>query len=234
MSKRKIYERRRRAHRIRIIKRASGGAAVLIAAVLIGGYCTSGAEGASGHETAELTVESIQTTDAAQDAPETETESAVGQQSPRTYSDVDFVTLPVDMPETEQITVFSICQEENIAFPLVMAIIEQESDFDGTARSTTGDSGYMQINDINVDALAKMGYTDLFDTEQNVRAGISILKEHLEMFGCGNVTFALMAYNLGAKGAQDMIDAGIYETEYTREILTRADAFSSYIDSAEQ
>jgi hypothetical protein len=41
-----------------------------------------------------------------------------------------------------------------------------------------------------------------------------------------------MAYNAGETGAANQRAAGIYETDYTVEILEQAKVFSSYIDNA--
>ena len=147
------------------------------------------------------------------------------------YSDVKFVPLPVPMSEQDQQTVFEICLDGGVSFPLVMAMIEHESEFDGSARSETGDSGYMQINDCNADNLADLGYTDLFDLYQNVSAGVYMLKDLFNKYD-GDTVFVLMAYSAGETGAARQRAAGIYETEYTVEILERAEAFSSYIDNA--
>ena len=140
-----------------------------------------------------------------QKAAEIHIETERAEETPHTYKDVDFVPLPVPMTDADQEIVFGICQEYGVAFPLVMAIIEHESQFDRTARSSTGDSGYMQINDINAGQLAEMGFTDLYDPEQNVRAGVYILSELFAKHE-GDTTFVLMAYN--------------------------ADDFSSYIDES--
>lgn len=147
------------------------------------------------------------------------------------YDSVDFVALPVDMTEEDQKIVFDICQEYNIAFPLVMAIIEHESQFDAMARSSTGDSGYMQINDCNISSLYDAGFHDLFLLEDNVGAGVYMLRDLFNRYP-GETTFVLMAYNAGEKGAKDMIAAGITETEYSTEIESRAKEFSGYIDAA--
>lgn len=147
------------------------------------------------------------------------------------YDSVDFVALPVDMTEEDQKIVFDICQEYDIAFPLVMAIIEHESQFDALARSSTGDSGYMQINDCNVSSLYDAGFHDLFLLEDNVGAGVYMLRDLFNRYP-GETTFVLMAYNAGEKGAKDMIAAGITETEYSTEIESRAKEFSRYIDAA--
>ena len=158
-------------------------------------------------------------------------EIAAGQQGTRLYTDVPFVMLPVPMSEGDQEAVFRICQDGEVAFPLVMAIIEHESEFDASARSKTGDSGLMQINDINKASLYDMGYQDLFLLEDNVGAGVYMLSY---LFGKyeGDTTFVLMAYNAGEEGAREMRNAGINETEYSVEILQRAQQFTDYIDDA--
>lgn len=81
------------------------------------------------------------------------------------------------------------------------------------------------------DDLAKLGFSDLYDLEQNVSAGAYILQDLFAKYE-GDTTFVLMAYNAGERGARKMRESGIYETEYTVEILERAEAFSSYIDNA--
>lgn len=63
-------------------------------------------------------------------------------------------------------------------------------------------------------------------TEQDQAVVFGICQEY------GDTTFVLMAYNAGERGARKMRESGIYETEYTVEILERAEAFSSYIDNA--
>lgn len=217
----------KRIKRRKIIKRLRG--VVLILAIVASVFYIKGnTEKRSGAEKTEIKAEAVHIKE------RSVVSDAAGQQSqqtPRTYADVEFVALPVPMTETDQRTVFQICKEYGVAFPLVMAIIERESQFDRAARSSTGDSGYMQINDINAGQLAEMGFTDLYDPEQNVRAGVYILSELFAKHE-GDTTFVLMAYNAGERGAREMRDGGIYETEYTAAILSRADDFSSYIDES--
>ncbi len=218
----KIIKRKRRR---KIIKRIRGGVLILTIAATVF-YIKGIAEERHAAERTEIRIESVQIEN------RNSVSDDAGQQSPpRTYADVGFVPLPVPMTEKDQEVVFGICQEYGVAFPLVMAIIEQESQFDRTARSSTGDSGYMQINDINADALAEQGFADLYDLEQNVGAGVYILADLFRKYE-GDTTFVLMAYNAGEKGAREMWEKGIFETEYTTGILSRADAFSSYIDNA--
>lgn len=228
MSKQGIRNRKKKIRRIKRIRRwiVSVTAAASVMAVVIVAYQEIALE-------TDKTPEPIDVIQTEQAAPEihNEMETEKEEETPRTYQDAGFVPLPVSMTEQDQAVVFGICQEYGVAFPLVMAIIEHESQFDRTARSQTGDSGYMQINDCNAEELAKEGFMDLYALEQNVGAGVYILQGLFEKYG-GDTTFVLMAYNAGEKGARNMRDSGIYKTEYTVEILKRAESFSSYIDNA--
>ena len=112
-------------------------------------------------------------------APEIHIDTEKQGETPRTYQDVDFVPLPVPMTDTDQEIVFGICQEHGVVYmkkklppvpkfrpciPFHRFLIpsEHESHFDRTARSQSGDSGYMQINDCNAERLSGLGFSDLF------------------------------------------------------------------------
>lgn len=239
MSKNRIKANRKMIRAVRRRKMAAGVMVALLTAGILGianAHAGTPDDGQQYTLETDVEVEPIEN-QAGLDAhilEETRSEITPGQQAKpeaRTYDDVPFVALPVDMAEPDQEVVFSICQDGNVAFPLVMAIIEHESQFDATARSTTGDSGLMQINDINKATLYDLGYTDLFLLEDNVGAGVYMLSD---LFGKypGETTFVLMAYNAGEKGAREMVAQGIHETEYSREIMERAEVFTEYIDAA--
>lgn len=140
-----------------------------------------------------------------------------------------FVPLDVPMTEEDQKEIFDICNDYKIAYTLVMAMIEHESDFDASARSKTGDSGLMQIHDCNSARLAEMGFKDLFDTRENVEAGVYMLRELFDKYG--EVKAVLMCYNMGEAGAAELWDAGIFSSAYSSEIMAREAEFSSYIDN---
>lgn len=146
----------------------------------------------------------------------------------RQYAEIPFIPLPVECDEATQEVIFGICKDHGVAFPLVVAIIERESHFDAEARSATGDSGMMQINDCNLEALAAQGYENMFDLYDNVSAGAWMLSELFKKHE--DTTLVLMCYNMGERGAQDALAAGVTETDYTREITSRAQEFTYYID----
>lgn len=95
-------------------------------------------------------------------------QQAAPQQGRERAAGPSFVPLDVPMAEEDQKAIYDICNDYKIAFTLVMAMIEHESGFDAAARSNTGDSGLMQINDCNSARLAEMGLKDLFDIRENV------------------------------------------------------------------
>lgn len=160
---------------------------------------------------------------------------AAGQEEVFTNKDTEtktasFVLLPVDMPEEDQIIVFEIATENDIAFTLVMALIGCESEFDKNVYSSTGDSGYMQINDCNIEEMKNRGFEDMFDTADNVGAGVSILRELYDTYG-DETERVLMAYNMGAGNASKLWDQGIVSSEYSRKIVAREREYSNYIDA---
>ena len=160
---------------------------------------------------------------------------AAGQKEILTTEDIEvkeiyFVPLPVDMTEEDQRIVFEIATENDIAFTLVMALIGCESEFDKNAYSATGDSGYMQINDCNIEEMENRGFEDMFDTADNVGAGVSILRELYDTYG-DETERVLMAYNMGAGNASKLWDQGIVSSEYSRKIVAREREYSNYIDA---
>lgn len=74
---------------------------------------------------------------------------------------------------------------------LVRSIIQIESAFDSDARSGKGAMGLMQLMPATA---ADLGITDPFDPAQNIRGGVSYLRQQLDRFG-GNEELALAAYN---------------------------------------
>ncbi|EHP44243.1 lytic transglycosylase [Cupriavidus basilensis OR16] len=78
---------------------------------------------------------------------------------------------------------------------LIKAIIDVESRFLRTARSSKGAVGVMQL----MPATAQYyGLTDPFDPSQNIEAGVLHLKSLLLRYN-GNIALALAAYNAGAQ-----------------------------------
>ena len=63
-----------------------------------------------------------------------------------------------------------------------------------------------------------LGLSDFLDPYQNIRGGVFILRKLFEKYE--DPELVLMAYNLGEGGAKNMWEQGVYETGYTRDVLS--------------
>ena len=136
--------------------------------------------------------------------------------------------LDVPFSREEQDIVRAVSEEYGVPFALTMAIIYTESGFDRYAYSSHGDCGLMQIAPVNHGWLADMGIVDLWDVEQNVRAGLTILSEKLAASG-GDFTTALMRYNRGDGVAEAQMREGIFSTDYTNRVLGKYYEYSTIL-----
>lgn len=122
------------------------------------------------------------------------------------------ISLPVELQNyTEE-----LCNEYEVSYPLVLAIMWQESRYQADAVSLTSDYGIMQINQVNHEWLEKeLGITDWLDPKQNILAGIYILSA----FDYDDPHKVLMSYNCGPTGARSLWEDGIYSTAYSRAVV---------------
>ena len=158
--------------------------------------------------------------------PETQVYEIVSQETSS-----DYILLYYDCPLDYELQDYirTVCKKECVPMSLVMAMIEVESGFKENVISTTNDYGLMQINAVNHEWLSeKYEITDFLDPYQNVLCGIKIISEHLSKTG-GDIPTALMRYNLGASGAKRLWDDGVYETQYTRKIMTAYERYRNEI-----
>lgn len=119
------------------------------------------------------------------------------------------------------------CEEYGVPYALALAIAEVETHFDPDAVSGAGDYGLMQINTCNHEWLAEKGI-DVMTHEGNIEAGIYIISQHLEKYG--EPELALMAYNCGPTGAKRLWDAGTYQTDYSRKVMTAFEHWTSVLE----
>lgn len=92
----------------------------------------------------------------------------------------------------------------HLDWPLVLAVMKQESRFDQTAVSHVGAYGLMQIMPLTQTELVdKLGVADAATPRNNIRAGVYHLRSMYRAFpkatGSDRIELALSAYNAGLK-----------------------------------
>lgn len=141
----------------------------------------------------------------------------------------DFIPLNCKLDKATQQFTFYLCKGYDIDWTLVMALMQKESSFRSDVISATDDYGLMQINKCNHKWLTDtIGVTDYLDKEQNIRAGVFVLRKLFEEYTDPNLV--LMAYNMGADGAETLWNKGIYTTPYVDDILTYQAEFNKQIE----
>lgn len=115
-----------------------------------------------------------------------------------------------------QVYIKRICDEYNVDFETVLGIISAESSFNINAVSDDC-IGLMQVKSIHLDELKQIGIIDLFDPHQNIEAGVYLYSKAIKK--SDDINHALMIYNNGFSGAQQLKNNGIKETCYTKKVL---------------
>lgn len=124
----------------------------------------------------------------------------------------------VPLSHSLQRFIYEVCADENVPVSLVMAMIDHESNFDPEVVSATDDYGLMQINSINHEQLKeKYRAADMLDPYQNVFCGIKVLGAYIEKYE--DLSYALMAYNMGEYGAKKAWENGVKSTSYSDSVL---------------
>lgn len=138
-------------------------------------------------------------------------------------NEVDYFNVPLS--HSLQQYIYEICADNDLSVSLVIALIDQESNFNPECVSDTNDYGLMQINECNFQ-LVKEDYNsvDMFNPYQNVYCGINILAGYLHKYD-DDYTKALMCYNLGEYGASKAWENGIFCTDYTKAVETKWEVY---------
>ena len=158
-----------------------------------------------------------------------EPESVSEEESEEVTSVVEILPPRIDcrLDDATQQMILERCEELDLDFAFVMAVIFRESSFKANADSGSS-VGLMQINRVNHDWLSKeLGITDFFDPEQNVKAGTYMLRQLFEKYE--DAGMVLMAYNMGESGARKLWNKGIYVTDYAESVFQQADIYNQEI-----
>lgn len=140
-------------------------------------------------------------------------------------NDFVFTTeIPVAFGEDLQEFTYYLSAAYDIDYTLVLAIISKESSFMPDGISSTNDYGLMQINACNHEWLTEeLGITDFIDPYENIKAGLFILRGLFEKYD--STSKVLMAYNMGENGASKLWEQGIFESNYSKDVLQRQETY---------
>lgn len=135
-----------------------------------------------------------------------------------------------DIPLSKELQLYTYtrCVDYGIAdhYELVLAMMWQESNFTPDTISKTNDYGIMQINACNHEWLRDvLGTTNFLDASQNIDAGTYIISKMLLKYEDEHK--ALMAYNMGERGASLNWEAGIYTSNYSRGVVAKREAIEA-------
>ncbi len=124
-----------------------------------------------------------------------------------------------DLPLSDQLQEYTqdLCKAMEVDYPLVLAIMSEESWFDPKAISPTDDWGIMQINSSNHLWLEReLGITDWLDPQQNIYAGIYILSLYSYLEDRQAIA---MFFNSGPSTGKSNLKKGIF-TGYSVDVMT--------------
>lgn len=126
----------------------------------------------------------------------------------------EFESWDIPLSDDLQQHIHSLCEEYNISYAMVVAMIDVESNFNSKAVSSTNDYGLMQINAIN-----HKENTDYLDPYDNVEQGIKALHRLAKKYN--EADLVLMCWNCGETGAKKLWKQGIYSTEYSEKVIEK-------------
>ena len=136
------------------------------------------------------------------------------------------INCPLD--DATQQMILDKCEEYGVDFAFTMALIFKESSFRPDADSGSS-VGLMQINRCNHAWLSEeLGLTDFFDPEQNVTAGLYMLRQLFEKYDDPHQV--LMAYNMGEAGARKFWNDGVFSSKYSEGVMQTAGAYQEEIN----
>ena len=140
----------------------------------------------------------------------------------------DDIVTDGNLPDYDlQVTMQACCEEYGVPYALALAVADVESRFDPDAASSTNDYGLMQINQVNHGWLLEQGI-DPMTPAGNIEAGVLFLSDYLTAYG--DPELAVMAYNCGPSGAQNLWAAGTYSTDHSRKVMDRFDYWTSVLE----
>lgn len=134
----------------------------------------------------------------------------------------------IPLTEEEQMHLYNAADAYDIWYPLAVAMVEVETDFRNIAGDGGDSIGYLQVNkNYHTELMEQVGATDLWEPRDNFRTGLAYLAQQIERYD--TIHMALMAYNMGPTGASKVWEGGVYESEYSREVMECAERWAEIL-----
>ena len=144
-----------------------------------------------------------------------------------------FKPLDCNLSESLQEYTYNLCRAYGVDFCFAMGLMYTESGFAADAISDTDDYGLMQVNIINAEEIAdKLGIYELTEPHLNIHAGLYLLGKLWKEYQ-GNRAKISMAYNMGETGAMHLWEKGIYETDYSKEVIAQATRYQDELEATQ-
>lgn len=131
----------------------------------------------------------------------------------------DTVYYDVPLADEYQKYIIEWCAERDFDAKFVLSVIRCESNYDIYCNYKDTDFGLMQIN---IGTFEDYGITmeTVYDPYVNLECGMSSLYRHFKAVD-GDLHKTLIRYNCGSNGAEKLFNKGIYETKYSKKVLTK-------------
>lgn len=117
--------------------------------------------------------------------------------------------------------------KENILAMILVENPEFKENLKHTNTNGSVDYGISQINSCNLKEFKSLGYTDIFNVDQNIQYGTLKLKWAYDKYQ--NWEQAYMVYNMGDGGASRLFKKGIYSSKYSRKVMDKLYNINQYI-----
>lgn len=138
----------------------------------------------------------------------------------------------IPLSEEAQTYLYNRCVSEGISFDMMLALIEQESNFQKYCVSDTGDYGLCQINVAShVEMIEKKKIVNIYDEFANIDCAMTILYNLFEQYK--EQSLVLTAYNIGEDGARRCWDRGKWETDYSVSVYRKMQKYNYDMKIAE-
>ena len=135
----------------------------------------------------------------------------------------------IPLTAEEQEDLYNICQRIGVPMAYCLAIIESETNFDGSCVGSLGEIGLFQIHPVHWDTMAENGI-DVHTTSGNMEAGATIIRDCFVTFR--DLEAVTMGFKCGKYRAIELISDGV-RLEVCKKVTERSAYYEEVLDEDE-